>query len=229
MIIETQYYVEDRFERRYEFEYHQNEEGVWYNTEQLYYILTEELNAARGKKFFSKFSNENEIKIFNVRYEDNRVCFIHSLAAHRLLVQNEIRCKQLRSSLVSLEKELGIINNEDSYNHGLKVALDQMEIIINSSDNIPKNLKSCAKVILESTPVQNIRNNNDYDVDQLKEEIIEQTDDQRQELIDAYDEGRLIEYKIRPKEESDGMLLYKKHPKYHKESTCPSWLRSIVK
>ena len=114
--------------------------------------------------------NENEIKIFNVRYEDNRVCFIYSLAAHRLLVQNEIRCKQLRSSLVSLEKELGIINNEDSYNHGLKVALDQMEIIINSSDNIPKNLKSCAKVILESTPVQNIRNNNDYDIDQLKEE-----------------------------------------------------------
>jgi hypothetical protein len=65
--------------------------------------------------------------------------------------------------------------------------------------------------------------------DKDKEEIIEQTDDQRQELIDAYDEGRLIEYKIRPKEESDGMILYKKHPNCHKESTCPSWLRSIVK
>ena len=61
--------------------------------------------------------------------------------------------------------------------------------------------------------------------------IIEQNDEQRQQLIKAFDEGRLIDYTI--EEESVTKLKKKEIHHYRRykgnESTCPSWIKDLVK
>ena len=71
-------------------------------------------------------------------------------------------------------------------------------------------------------------------------EHIEQTDEQRQELIDAFDEGRLVEYRIEEKNEleydgNDKMtkksnyISYIRQQKPNGGTTCPSWLKDVLK
>lgn len=73
-----------------------------------------------------------------------------------------------------------------------------------------------------------------------RHEYIEQTDEQRQELIDAFDEGRLVEYRIEEKneleyDENDKMvkksnyISYIRQQKPNGDTTCPSWIKYILK
>lgn len=61
-----------------------------------------------------------------------------------------------------------------------------------------------------------------------EKEIFEQTEKQRQELIDAFDEGRLIEYtiEVENKLKKKEVIQYRKHTG---PSTCPSWIKELVK
>ena len=70
--------------------------------------------------------------------------------------------------------------------------------------------------------------------------LIEQTNDQRQELIDAFDDGRLVSYVIEEKNEleyDENIIMTKKENikqiSYRRvskgETTCPDWLKDVIK
>ena len=57
-------------------------------------------------------------------------------------------------------------------------------------------------------------------------EIIEQNDEQLQELVEAFNDGRLVEYTIENKLNKIERINYKR---YEGPSTCPSWIKNVVK
>lgn len=65
-----------------------------------------------------------------------------------------------------------------------------------------------------------------------EEIIIEQSDEQRQELLDAFDDGRLIEYRIKPKvsmSNEEREIIYKRAKDRGLNTNAPAWLKDIIK
>ena len=74
--------------------------------------------------------------------------------------------------------------------------------------------------------------------DILNFEVNEQSKEQRDELIEAFDEGRLVEYIIEEKvvskksdapNEEQRKIIYQRHREKKQQSTCPKWLKNVLK
>lgn len=199
--------------------YHVDEYGTyWYNFNDVVDMLA--LKWKTACKLYDEFLNDNEKIIFEdsnndcVDYRNIETKFISSTGFDRLMKNEDERHNRVKEAKKRLE--FGEYNNEltdDVYklyelvNQPLK---NHMEIIKSIDKLYYSDYRQCA-------------------INNLDDNIVNKTDELKEKIIKAYDEDRLIDFTI---EEEIPTLNKRKnvvYKRYTGPSTCPSWIRNVVK
>ena len=225
MIVETKKF--QSFNPLYSLEYFIDETGIWYKYDDVTYNIKVGYNDYTTNNIYKNFLNDNEKREVEVmdRYNNpTPMKFINSIGHYRLLERNEQYIKDYRSSILQFEKDQGIITYEDSNNHCLKAALDRLGRVLESDSQDYNNLKVCAKAVYNSPAVQEIIQTNYYNIDPIKEQMIDEYRDYV--YSDEYDE---IEIKLtkRPEAEKEEKII--KYKRNRKDTTIPDWIKDVVK
>lgn len=227
MLIEERKYYNEDFDMF--IRYHIDTDGVWYN----YYDICEllEYNENKMKYNYDKLIDEINKREYEVEYEDNRgnirkrcTGFINTIAAYELLKRNEERNRRIRFCIGDIELYHGIRQDNDENNHCLKVNLNLMKSEFESDEPNLEALKAYSKAVYDSPQIQKIINTNYYDFE--TEEEFEWYDYSiemmKEEICNAIDNNELEQIVL--KKRNSDRITFKL-----KESSCPSWLRNVVK
>ena len=203
------------------FRYHVDENGqYWYNFEDIVEVLGIKWRVAN--KIYDSKINENDKIIFSDSNNDGiNDCnldfkFITSESFDMLLDHETERIKQVREAKLRLEfvdyrKELK--EDIDKLN---KLAESPLEDLLGIARRIDK--------VYNSEPIKEILIK-DKNLDPSKEKLIEEFREDVYEYMD--EETYEIEIQlIKKKSDCDKHVRYRRH---NVESTCPSWLKSVVK
>lgn len=204
------------------FRYHIDENGqYWYNFDDIVEVLALKWRVANkiyddmineeDKMVFEDSNNKNTNFVSSVEYR-----FITSESFDMLLDHETERIKQVREAKLRLEfidyrKELK--EDIDKLN---KLAGSPLEDLLEIARRIDK--------VYNSEPIKEILIK-DKNLDPSKEKLIEEI---REDIYEYMDEETYeIEMQlIKKKSDCDKQVRYRKHKV---ESTCPSWLKSVVK
>ena len=204
------------------FRYHIDENGqYWYNFDDIVEVLALKWRVANkiyddmineeDKIVFEDSNNKNTNFVSSVEYR-----FITSESFDMLLDHETERIKQVREAKLRLEfidyrKELK--EDIDKLN---KLAESPLEDLLEIARRIDK--------VYNSEPIKEILIK-DKNLDPSKEKLIEEI---REDIYEYMDEETYeIEMQlIKKKSDCDKQVRYRKHKV---ESTCPSWLKSVVK
>ena len=190
--------------------YHQDENNVyWYNFDDVVDMLA--LKWKVGCKLYDEFLYGNEKIMFedcnnsHKTYEETR--FISSSGFDRLLNHENERHKQVRSAKLRLEcRELNdeLIAEVDKLYSLSHSPLQDYEAIGNSINKL-------------------------YQLDSVQHALGLESD--KEELVNEWRESLYNDEvdEVIMKRKNEEVKIYKKNPNYNGQSTCPSWLRSIVK
>ena len=204
------------------FRYHIDENGqYWYNFDDIVEVLALKWRVANkiyddmineeDKIVFEDSNNKNTNFVSSVEYR-----FITSESFDMLLDHETERIKQVREAKLRLEfidyrKELK--EDIDKLN---KLAESPLEDLLEIARRIDK--------VYNSEPIKEILIK-DKNLDPSKEKLIEEI---REDIYEYMDEETYeVEMQlIKKKSDCDKQVRYRKHKV---ESTCPSWLKSVVK
>lgn len=218
-IIHSQNFDQEIFGIR--FRYHIDENGqYWYNFEDIVGVLALKWRVAN--KIYETMIDEKDKIIFSDSNNDCKIgCnldfkFITSESFDMLLDHETERIKQVREAKLRLEfidyrKELK--EDIDKLN---KLAESPLEDLLEIARRIDK--------VYNSEPIKEILIK-DKNLDLSKEKLIEEI---REDIYEYMDEETYeVEMQlIKKKSDCDKQVRYRKHKV---ESTCPSWLKSVVK
>ena len=200
--------------------YHVDEYGTyWYNFNDVVDMLALKWKVAC--KLYDEFLNDNEKIIFEdsnndtINYSNIETKFISSTGFDRLMKNEDERHNRVKEAKMRLE--FGEYNNE------LTDEVNNLHLLINQP------LKNHQEII-SSIDKLYYSDYRQHAVDNCNDDVIYKNDELKELLIKAYDEDRLVDFTI--EEVSLNLkkrkVLYKRKSKLQ-ESTCPSWLKSIVK
>lgn len=208
--------------------YHVDEYGTyWYNFNDVVEILA--LKWKIASKLYDEFLYDNEKIIFedsnnnsNELYCTTETKFISSSGFDRLLDHENERHNRVRDAKLRLEFE----------NYDGKLSED----VCNLYKLVNQPLKD-HKEIIKSIDNLYYSDYRQSAIDNCNDDVVYKNDDLKNMLIKAYDEDRLIDFTIEEEEEEDeerSFNLKKRKIEYKRkrttqESTCPSWLKNIVK
>ena len=179
---------------------------------------------------WNNFIDNNDKTIFEEEVEDwkgnklvNERRYINTVALFKLCDKYERVIGSLRKHVRNIEIDNGFAKVNDDNNHILKTNLGMMEQCLN--DKNYEKLASVSKIVLDSKQIQQIRYSNP-----LKEEIINEF---RNDVY-ACDEIEEIEWNIKmTKREDDSeeerKAKYKRYKENGNKSTCPAWIKDIIK
>ena len=207
----------------------------WYNDgEQMWYKFYDvakafDYNDSLMNATWKKQIDENDKTEFEEEWEDfkgniciNKYQYINTVALFKLCDRYERVIGKIRKHVGIIESTNEYVNTIDDNNQRLKVNLGMMEQCLND-ENYEK-LASISKLVLDSKMIQQIRYGNP-----AKEELINHF---RDDVYDCEDEFE-VEWNIKmykknnPEEEEERKAKFKRNKGI--ESTCPSWLRDVVK
>lgn len=208
----------------------------WYNDGQIwykFYDITKMFGYEENNDIdaWKNFINENEKMLFEEEYKDLRgnvytkpVKYINTAALFKLCDRYERVIGEIRKHVTKIEFQNGFINKDDNNNHALQVNISVLRQCIENNDGDYEKLHSVAKAVCNAPLIQQIEHSNPE-----KEEIINEF---RYDIYDCEDEFEVswnikMKKKDNPSEYEERKTLYRKHK--GKESTCPSWLKDIIK
>ena len=218
-IIHSQNFDQDIFGIR--FRYHVDENGqYWYNFEDIVEVLGIKWRVAN--KIYDSKINENDKIIFSDSNNDSiNDCnldfkFITSESFDMLLEHeterfNQVREAKLRLEFVDYRKEL-----KEDINKLNKLAKSPLEDLLEIARRIDK--------VYNSDPIKEILIK-DKNLDPSKEKLIEEIREDIYEYMDEETYDVEVQF-IKKRPEYNKQVRYRKHKI---ESTCPSWLKSVVK
>jgi hypothetical protein len=146
--------------------------------------------------------------------------YINTKALFKLLDRYEKVVGKLRKHVCKIERERGYLNETDDKNQRLKVNLGILDECINNPDYDYDRLYNVSKEILEAELIQQI-----YYSNPVKEEIISKF----REDVYSYDDYEEISWNMKPIDNEEVNKVYKRHPKCNEVSTCPNWIRDVIK
>ena len=204
------------------FRYHIDENGqYWYNFEDIVEVLGIKWRVAN--KIYDNMLNEDDKIIFkdsnnkNTCFNSNiEYNFITSESFDRILENETERVKQVKEAKLRLEfvdyrKELK--EDIDKLN---KLAESPLEDLLEIARRIDK--------VYNSDPIKEILIK-DKNLDPSKEKLIEEFREDVYEYMDEETYDVEVQF-IKKRPEYNKQVRYRKHKI---ESTCPSWLKSVVK
>lgn len=203
------------------FRYHIDEHGCyWYNFEDITDVL--EIPCRVADKLYTKLIYDDEKIIFedsnngslfecNIKYK-----YINSNGFDKLLNRQDERIKQVRDAKLRLEFV--------DYRKELKEDIDRLNKLADSP--LEDLLEIARKIdkVYNSEPIKELLIK-DKNLDPSKEKLIEEIREDIYEYMD--EETYVVEVQlIKKKPGCDKQVRYRKHKI---ESTCPSWLKDVVK
>lgn len=208
------------------FRYFLDDDGIWFNYKDLYDILYISGRKAEGLYNDLYEGNRRIYKDFNpLTNSHDEFKYINFSGLQEIDKQVKEKFDIIYKNINMLTNQLGLCdyNNENSL--VFKTHVDMVLTEINSGERDYDRLAFYAKSVCESKEVQKLKHRK---YDSQKEEIIEEF---RNDIYDNdVDEITWNVVKRRDNDEfEETEKLYKKNRAENKESTCPSWLRYIVK
>ena len=239
MIIETEKYYNETDDVL--MEYYKDIDGIWYNYESVSLLLNYE-GQIKNNIYNNEIIKENKRDSYELKYIDLRgnerimpAKFVNSVALFELIARNIERNYKVKRTALEIERRNGMIINEDVNDHALKINLNLLKNELESEEQNYDRLYAFSKEIYNSPTIQYIVNKPECFGEQAKI---------RHELIKAFDEDRLEEFTIiKPtllvddEDDSDKEMRLNKKPKEkivykrnkNHDSTCPSWIKNVVK
>ena len=219
-IIHSQNFDQEIFGIR--FRYHVDENGqYWYNFEDIVEVLGIKWRVAN--KIYDSKINENDKIIFSDSNNDSiNDCnldfkFITSESFDMLLDHeterfNQVREAKLRLEFVDYRKEL-----KEDIDRLNKLAASPLEDLLEIARGIDK--------VYNSEPIKEILIK-DKNLDPSKEKLIEEFREDVYEYMDEETHDVEVQFIKKRPEYNNTQVRYRKHKI---ESTCPSWLKDVVK
>ena len=225
LIVPNMYY--DKYDNVKLYWYHDGEQ-IWYRFYEIASMFGYGENGMVDA--WNNFIDNNDKTLFEEEYIDLRGNkrigkhqYINTVALFKLCDKYERVIGSLRKHVRNIEIDNGFAKVNDDNNHILKTNLGMMEQCLN--DNNYEKLASVSKIVLDSKQIQQIRYGNP-----VKEEIINEF---RNDVY-ACDEIEEIEWNIKMiKREDDSeeerKAKYKRYKENGNKSTCPAWIKDIIK
>lgn len=242
--------------------YYLDVDGIWYSLDSV----SDKLGySSHAKDEIKNILNNLYTREYEEEYEDLRgnkrigkFLYINSIMLFELLDRNEKHIRKIRNTVIFLERQLGLINNEDDNDHTLKINLNLFNNELESEECNIDSLKDLGKAIYNSPSIQEIINtpedysSNKIEKDVIKEYICNAIDNDALESFeideskmtytidyetlqydltcyDYLDENELEEQIITKKESTNSTVRYKKNRNVKVEDICPYWLKELVK
>ena len=205
------------------FRYHIDENGqYWYNFDDIVEVLALKWRVANkiyddmineeDKIIFEDSNNKNTNFVSSIKYR-----FITSEAFDIILKNNSERIKQVREAKLRLEfvdyrKEL-----KEDIDRLNKLAASPLEDLLEIARKVDK--------VYNSEPIKEILIK-DKNLDPSKEKLIEEFREDVYEYMDEETYDVEVQFIKKRPEYNNTQVRYRKHKI---ESTCPSWLKEVVK
>lgn len=201
--------------------YYQDENGVyWYNYNDVIYVI--KLKWKEACKLYNEFVSDDEKITFedcNNNLQEYQITnFISSYGFDRLLQHENERNRVIK--IVKMEMEC------KEYKDNLKQEVDNLQYLV---DKPVVDFKKVGESVDKIWHMKSVQQGMGLDFE--KEELIE---DIREEIynfddIDAVD----ITFEMKKKPGADNFeireLLYQKHKENGSKSSCPSWIKDVIK
>ena len=207
------------------FRYFLDDDGIWFNYKDLYDILYISGRKAEGLYNDLCEGNRRIYKDFNpLTNSHDEFKYINLSGLQEIDKQVKEKFDIIYRNINMLTNQLGLCDYNKN-NLVFKTHVDMVLTEINSDERDYDRLAFYAKSVCESKEVQKLKHRK---YDSQKEEIIEEF---RNDIYDSdVDEITWNVVKRRDNDEfEETEKLYKKNRAENKESTCPSWLRYVVK
>lgn len=206
-------------------QWYEDVDGIWYKMEDLASAFG--YNESLIKDTWEKQIDDQDKRLYKEEYKDlknntriGECRYINTKALFKLLDRYESVVGKLRKHVCKIERERGYINETDDKNQRLKVNLGILDECINNPDYDYDRLYNVSKEILEAELIQQI-----YYSNPVKEEIISKF----REDVYSYDDYEEISWNMKPIDNEEVNKVYKRHPKCNEVSTCPNWIRDVIK
>lgn len=222
--IESKWYINT--EDYMSFRYYLDNDGLWFNYKDLYELLYISGRKAEGMYNDLYEGNRRIYKDFNpLNNSHDEMQFINLAGVKQIEQRNTERFGLLYKNINLLGQQLDLENPNVTNNIVFNSHVDMVLTEINSGEKDYDRLAFYAKSVCESKEVQKLKCRG-YDSE--KEEIIEEF---RNDIYD--NDVEEISWNVVKRRNNDEFeeteKLYKKNRAENKESSCPSWLRYVVK
>ena len=222
--IESKWYINT--EDYMSFRYYLDNDGLWFNYKDLYKLLY--ISGRKAEGMYNDLYEGNK-KIYKeldcVTQIVERIQFINLAGVKQIEQRNTERFGLLYKNINLLGQQLDLENPNVTNNIVFNSHVDMVLTEINSGEKDYDRLAFYAKSVCDSKEVQKLKCRG-YDSE--KEEIIEEF---RNDIYD--NDVEEISWNVVKRRNNDEFeeteKLYKKNRAENKESSCPSWLRYVVK